>query len=139
MPLFEIAYTMRWMALEALFGSSTEITFQISLRLAWLLGNDLESRRVIFKASRLAYSLRSRILHGSGLPLKETDIERKLQMGETNRLLRGALVKILRSAHLATAFQGSKTRKSLLDDLCLGAVPEEAQVASESAGETDVG
>lgn len=50
---------------ENLFGASQETTLRISTALAWLLGEDAESRATLQKRYKELYGLRSNIVHGS--------------------------------------------------------------------------
>lgn len=54
-------------AAEAIFlsGSEGELSFQLALRASLLLGKDFQTRKTVFEDMKLAYKLRSKIVHGS--------------------------------------------------------------------------
>ncbi|HEV2172641.1 MAG TPA: hypothetical protein VGR71_03695 [Nitrospira sp.] len=53
-----------FIALESLFGSSTEITFRLAAAIARLREPDQMSRQERFRSLKRAYNVRSRIIHG---------------------------------------------------------------------------
>lgn len=47
---------------------TTEVSFRVRLRAAWLLGADGEARSIIFDWVKAIYGLRSKVAHGKSLP-----------------------------------------------------------------------
>jgi hypothetical protein len=59
-------------ALESLFGTGQgEITFRLSVALAWLLGKDGDDRNAKQKEIAVLYGLRSKVVHGGRLTYQE--------------------------------------------------------------------
>ena len=59
-------------SLETLFQEgSGEITYKLSLRCAYFIGNDAEERKKIFENMKKAYKVRSKIVHGDNFSLEE--------------------------------------------------------------------
>jgi hypothetical protein len=61
-------------ALEALLTKKDEtegLTYRLSMRIANLLGHDVDARKAIFRDVRNFYNLRSRIVHGAELDTKQ--------------------------------------------------------------------
>lgn len=81
-------------ALEALMGTSTEISFRLAFRVAQVLGDDDEGRVAVFKQMRDYYDTRSRAVHGGTLKQKHHE---RLQDYETLRgMVRRLLVGFIR-------------------------------------------
>jgi hypothetical protein len=63
---FKVAHYMS--AFEALFSTSpAELSYRLSERVAFLLGNYGHSRAEVFRQVKLAYEVRSKLVHGDGL------------------------------------------------------------------------
>jgi hypothetical protein len=79
-------------ALESLFGSGGgELTLRISTALAWLLGADADERTAIQRDAKRAYSVRSKIVHGT-----EVTAEQEAEAsGLAERLLLDAFERLL--------------------------------------------
>jgi len=76
----DIALTLCWVALEALFSPNDpgETSYQTSLRLALFLEPDRDKARALYRRVKESYTMRSKVVHGrmSGLVKKETDTEK---------------------------------------------------------------
>ncbi len=86
--------------LETLFGcgNSTEITYRISLRVAFYIGIDKNDRSDIIELIKRVYNIRSRYFHGDVLDKKDNDIQTQKELSENmDNLLRKILVKIILS------------------------------------------
>jgi hypothetical protein len=121
--LIEVVYTLRWMALEGLFGlKEPELTHQLASRIAWLIAPTPEAREDIYDRTREAYGLRSDILHGE-LPI---DKEKNWPLvADTTAFARQAMVIILKNEALRDLFDqtgdgAKKRRKAFLRGLTLG-------------------
>jgi hypothetical protein len=55
--------------------TQSEITYQLSARVAHLLGKDLETRRSVAKAVNGLYGLRSKIVHTGETEVSHADLE----------------------------------------------------------------
>jgi hypothetical protein len=79
-----------WIALEALaLRQEDELSYRVSLRLAYYLGTDPDERETIFAQLRSSYDARSRIVHGTAVPLVREICD------ATSELLRRALAKVV--------------------------------------------
>lgn len=63
--------------LESLLKVSSEITYRISNRIAFLIGKDETEREEIFSFIKDAYSIRSRIVHGDYDSIEDTPVWKK--------------------------------------------------------------
>ena len=90
-------------ALEALFSTSNEeVAHQISERLALFIGKDGEEQQTIYLNTKRLYTLRSRAVHGSPVPIKDDDDFPRLIAGDD--YLRRAVLRILDSTELSESF-----------------------------------
>ena len=108
---------------ETLFGcgSSSEITYKISLRLAYYIGTDKDDKANIMELIKRVYNIRSRYFHGDVLDNKDRNIaeQRKIST-EMDNLLRRAFVKIIMED--SAIFMGnSKSLENYFGGLILGA------------------
>jgi hypothetical protein len=119
-----------WIALEALFGSSSvgETTYRLAHRLALFLGGDASNCRSLYRDAVDSYRLRSQLVHGHRLTKQELTPHHAL-LWKTERMLRDALVGILESAALMDAFKG-RNREPFLDDLVFRGRPARTADAS---------
>jgi hypothetical protein len=76
-------------ALEALFGTESEIAFKLSFRVASLLASDDQQRGVLLKLMKDFYDTRSRIVHGGQLHRKHQ--ERLQRVEELRSIVRQLL------------------------------------------------
>lgn len=108
-------YLCLWVCLEALFGSDSEVSYRIALRIANFLGDTQESRKDIFDRVREAYRWRNRVAHGR--PNKESEKDKSAEaMGTAEGVLQGSLQKILwKEPGLIAVFSG-RNREAYLDE-----------------------
>ncbi len=96
-------------AAEALFLSDSggpedrgELGYRLSLRAAFLLGEDSGSRRSIQKAMQRAYGVRSRIAHGAEVSAVKTasgaEVDLRTFADEVHRIMRSALIAVIERA-----------------------------------------
>jgi hypothetical protein len=62
----ELRLAALWLGIEALFGAddAREITYRMSHRLAFFLGQSKEESRALFKETKDGYAIRSKVVHG---------------------------------------------------------------------------
>jgi hypothetical protein len=110
----EVRYSLWWIALEALFGPEDprEITYRLSQRIAFFLGQDKTRARDFFSKAKAGYAFRSKVVHGRW---KENPDNVKL-MADAELFVRTALNRIILDAKLTKAFQ-EKNRETYLDEL----------------------
>lgn len=116
-------FLLLWVVLEAIFGPSDprEITFRLSQRVAFFLGNDRKRIIEVFKMAKKCYFWRSKVAHGSKLSkLSETESAKILQGVE--ELVRKALIEILQNNELIKKIDGKK-REDFLDGLIFDRIP----------------
>jgi hypothetical protein len=97
-------------ALEALLlnDSKSELTYRLSMRVAYLLGTNDETRKRLFRDVKEFYDLRSTIVHGSQIkPKHQSRLE---QSNELREIVRIVLLTIL-------ALIGEGMNKSQIDQL----------------------
>jgi len=110
----EIRYLLLWVAIEALFGTSMEIKFRISQRLAFFVGKDKSEARAIYDQAKKAYDFRSRVAHGTW----KSDKTSTALTATTEMLLRRALICLVSDGAIAGLFfGGNDKRDSYLDEL----------------------
>ncbi len=109
-----VRYALFWIALEALFGpdDGREITYRLSQRVGFFLGENRTAAKDLFKLTKQGYSFRSKIVHGRW----GDDPNSTARMAETETLLRRSLIRILEDKNLAEKFSGN-TREAFLDEL----------------------
>ena len=114
MNIEAIRYALFWVALEALFGpeDAREITYRLSQRVGFFLGNDRAEAKDLFALAKKGYAFRSRIVHGRW---KQKD-DSESQMAEIESLVRRSLVRVLGDDQLRRKFS-SNAREAFLDDL----------------------
>src|SRR5262249_28288118 len=102
-----------WTALEALFGTSFEIKFRISQRLAFFIGEDKADIRTVFADAKRAYDFRSKVAHGAW----KRDKDSTALTATSEAFLRRALIRVLMDDGIAKYFLGKdEHRESFLDD-----------------------
>lgn len=106
-------------ALESIFSTDNiELSYRISLRVSFFLGNNSVERKKIFEEVREIYNLRSRIVHGNVLKKKEKNkIPKTLENLET--YLRASIIKILKEPKLISIFKDDTEINNYFDDLIL--------------------
>ena len=113
--LWEVQYSLKWFAMEALFGSNQEITYRLSLRAAKFLSNSNDQAKDYFSKIKKGYRLRSTIVHGS--KIRRLSPEESLNSSyNIQEFLRKALIKILlNNSHIENF--NSRDRDKFLDDM----------------------
>ncbi len=115
---WEVRFILLWVALEALFGANSEITYRISNRISFFLANNKTEARKLFLDIKISYGLRSEIIHGlkiSRAKGKKRDTEKVLY--DTESAIRNSLSKILLDEKLTDTFSNEKKREEFLDGL----------------------
>lgn len=102
-----------WISLEALIlgGPEGELSYRAAMRLAEFLGTNGPDRKAIYDATRVSYTWRSIIVHGSknGRFTKRNPLEESVRL--TSEYLRAALIKVL---ELPNRFDPNKLEPDLL-------------------------
>jgi hypothetical protein len=110
----ETRYLLLWVALEALFGTSMEVKYRISQRLAFFMGKDRVEARTIYGDAKKAYDFRSRVAHGAW----KSDRNSTALTATTESLLRRALTRMLLDDAITQNFLGgTDKREAYLDEL----------------------
>lgn len=113
---WETRFLLLWVVLESLFGTSTEVAYRISHRIGFFLSADRKEAENICSKVKLAYSWRSKIVHGLRHKLNQKESEEVLY--NTECFARSALLKILEDPHLSKIFSSSEDgREKYLDSL----------------------
>jgi hypothetical protein len=114
MNVEEIRYLLLWVALEALFGTSYEITYRISQRIALFIGKDNSDAKAVFgDDAKKAYGFRSKVAHGAWRKNKDSTA----LTATSEALIRRALNRILMETAVTPNFLGSNDqRESFLDE-----------------------
>jgi hypothetical protein len=129
----DIAFTLMWVGLEALFGPEDpgETAHQIAERIALVLESEPSAARSLYQAVKKSYSRRSKVIHGraDGLLKKDTEKEREQAREEfiqTRLWLRRAICRIALDEKTREVFAG-RGRDDFLAELAFGATaPAEA-------------
>jgi len=99
-------------AFESLFLSDNqELTYKLSLRAAFLLGNTAPKRDIIVKDLKKAYNYRSRIVHGDNPPSRD---ELRLIVPKTEEYLRQSIRRFF--LLLSQGYSLKEIRDNLLDE-----------------------
>lgn len=112
---WELRFLLLWVALEALFGTKTEITFRISQRISFFVF-EKEERLKSYNMIKENYGWRSKIVHGMKLNSLEFE-ESAVVLYNTETIIRKVLIKILNDENLIKVFSDDKTRDEYLDEL----------------------
>lgn len=107
--------------LESLFScSNVEIAFQIASSVSWYLEfeNTQEKRSELFSKIKELYRYRSKIVHGSDISSKNTDLRNSLLFSET--INTKIYQKILTKKHVDIFSMNQKKRQEELRNLSLG-------------------
>ena len=114
MNVEEIRYLLLWVALEALFGAPSEITYRISERLAFFIGKNKAEKQSLFSDAKKGYGFRSKVAHGAWKKNKDSTALTATSEG----LLRRALVRLLLDDNISKHFLGKDdARNKYLDEL----------------------
>jgi len=110
----EVRYFLWWAALEALFGpeDAREITYRLSQRVGFFLGQDPSDARELFTVVKAGYTFRSKVVHGRWA----ANSQNLTLMGNAEMITRRSLHRILSERELLEVFQG-RDREGYLDDL----------------------
>lgn len=115
-----LRFLLLWTAAEALFGDEevrSELTYRLCLRMALLLGDSPDSRKLVFDRARELYKLRSRLVHGS---VKFLTVD-AIDVTDLARLVRASLLYYI--AFAAEQTRKADTLKSLDAAVIEGALP----------------
>lgn len=105
-------------ALETLFStSSSELTYRLSERVAFFLGETPDERLRIFERMKDAYSVRSSTVHGATLAKKFAVIETLADLSRfCDETLRKSLERIFRKSELGFIFADTNKGNEKIDD-----------------------
>ena len=117
-------------ALESLLITSpTELTYRLSQRVAWLLGETAEERYELFQQLKDAYDFRSKVVHGSYASEKKLRNDLIPAVRACDDLLRAVLSQILKDKvlHAYVSGQDKSTDhfEKHMTQLTLGLTPQE--------------
>jgi hypothetical protein len=114
---WESRYLFLWVALEALFGpkDAREINYRLALRISIFLSDSKELSRSIFRAVKMGYGWRSKVVHGVGPKDQDPEVS-DLILCVVKALLRRSLHRILLEDGMMQRFT-SKGREDYLDNL----------------------
>ena len=113
---WENRFLLLWIILEALFGTSTEISYRISQRIGFFLSKSRKDAAELYKEAKRSYDWRSKVVHGMRHKLKQDESEQILYM--TEYMVRNALFKILTDRKLIGIFTGNNDKREIyLDSL----------------------
>lgn len=125
----DIAFTLMWVGLEALFGpdSSGETIHQLAERIAFFLESDASAARALYRAVKKAYGRRSKVIHGRADGLLKKDTEREHEESrqdffQTAEWLRRAIRRIALDPEIRPVFAGAG-RDQYLAELPFGRTP----------------
>jgi len=113
---WEVRYFLLWICLEALFGSDSEISHQLSERIALFLNRTSGEKKQAYKDAKVAYKWRSKIVHGRQFDSLAPETASTI-MRNTENFLRPALQKILLENDLIHKFSNENLRNEYLRDL----------------------
>jgi hypothetical protein len=119
----EVRYLLLWVALEALFGATSELKFRISQRIAFFIARDRVEANRVFVDAKKAYDLRSRIAHGS--PWKPDNTSTAL-VRTTETILRRSITEILEERTVDIFTGSNEKRAAFLDNLVFAKQPYSA-------------
>ena len=109
-----------WIALEALFAPSSEVSYRLSSRLAlFLKGPGREAQETAGRA-RDGYETRSKIAHGGRLPKKTTKDKARAMLREAETWVRESLCRIVEDSEIAADFISSEKRDAYLERRVFG-------------------
>jgi hypothetical protein len=112
---WDIRFLILWIAIEALFGTDTELTYRLSLRLSLFLEGNKNEAIKLYKTIKKIYRDRNKVVHGRGIQ-GSTATDRGDITYTTEDLLRKSLIRILKDSYLRDIFSTDK-REDYLDAL----------------------
>jgi hypothetical protein len=104
-------------ALEALVGGGSELSFVLASRVSGMLGTNEAQRLSLFRAVRAFYDTRSRLVHGDPLRTKHIQaVEREPELRDVVRRLLGGMLRLVGSQefHPSKDFVESRLDEVLL-------------------------
>ena len=112
---WEVRFLLLWIALEALFGSDSEVTYRLSQRVAFFNAADRVEAKTVFETAKRAYHWRSRVVHG--LQIRKLRREESSDvLYDTENILRRSMAKLLSDQAIVEKFS-EKNRDDYLDGL----------------------
>ncbi len=82
--------------LESLFSPSDgELTFKVSQRVAFYIGEDMTEKKLIFEQVKRVYEIRSRYLHGQPFEKKSLKLDFAVESKNMDGILRRVLTKVI--------------------------------------------
>lgn len=112
---WELRFLIFWIALEALFGTDSELTYRLSLRIALFIEKNKNEQKELLRSAKKLYRERGKVVHGRGIPGKEQK-DRKELMKKTENIVRKAMLKIFKEDNIRQIFSSNK-REDFLDNL----------------------
>ena len=122
--MWEARFLLLWVVMEALFGPTDprEITYRLSQRVAFFLGQNRDEIEQLFNNTKALYSLRSKTVHGARLSKLPEDRSAQV-LYDVEKLARKSISKILLDDRLIKKFDGKK-RDEFLDNRMFECVSE---------------
>lgn len=112
---WEIRFLLLWIALEALFGTSSEVSYRVAQRMAFFNTESRAETKRVFDRVRKSYNWRSKIVHGLALR-KFNQEESEEVLYDTETTIRTSLQKALLGEGMSDNF-ADKNREEYLDSL----------------------
>lgn len=98
-------------ALECIFNTTDrEVTHQIAERVALFLGKNEEERKEIFEKMKVAYRIRSKLVHGQILPTRDFEKHPYL-IRDIETFFRRSVLKIINKNKLFNLYTSKRSRK----------------------------
>jgi len=119
MVAWQLRFAMFIIALESIYSTSNiEVTYSLSQRLAWFLGEDYEERLFYFEKAKKCYRIRSQIVHGDTV---QGDLRKEIDnlMVDLEKMVRLTLLKILLNDQLMEVFLNKRKLKDYFSALTL--------------------
>lgn len=113
-------------ALEALLmgDSASELTFRLSLRVAWLIADSEKERKIVFKTMLAIYKMRSASVHGGTVKKSKIDSSLVDLVIKADDILRRVITKMSDNQLLVEYGTGKHKNSELFEEymqsLCLG-------------------
>lgn len=115
---WEVRFILFWIALEALFGTTVEIAYRISHRIAFFLSSTRGEAEKLHKQAKISYRWRSQTVHGMKLGRSEQKKEESKEvLYNAETFARKSLLKILNDSKLIGLFSSNKSREEYLNGL----------------------
>lgn len=112
---WDVRFLLLWIALEALFGSDTEVSFRLAQRIAFFNATEKTETKALFETVKWAYHWRSRIVHG--LQIRKLRREESSEvLYDTESIARRSMTKLLSDRTIVEKFS-EKNRTDYLDGL----------------------